>query len=65
MNENNFEYRMTDNFTTSNNFDITLEFKVVMRNGELTVNDIEYQFEPDDPMYAFARQVARLRGLII
>lgn len=50
MDENNFEYTMND-------------FSIKMVNGELTINDIQYEYHSDDPTYAFAREVWKYKNL--
>jgi len=51
MDKNNFEYELNG-------------FAVKMENGELTVNEVEYEDNNDNPTYSFAREIAKLRGLI-
>jgi len=51
MDEDNFEYEMDG-------------FAVKMTGGVLVIDNAEYENNDDDPSYAFAREVARLRGLI-
>lgn len=49
-----------------NNFNFTVEsdhrsaFHVVMRNGILIIDGVEYEDNIDDPTYPMAREIARL-----
>ena len=51
MDEDNFEYELNG-------------FSVKMTGGVLTVNEVEYEDNNGDPTYSFAREIAKLRGLI-
>lgn len=48
MDEDNFTFQL-DGWT------------VVMSGGELTINDVGYQEDPEDPTYAMARALWRTR----
>lgn len=57
MDSDNFACSLTD--TESGH-----EFQIVMAEGELAVDECGYQYQEDDPTYAMAREIAKLRGLI-
>lgn len=54
----------SDNFHYSLIADTGTEFKVSMSQGVMVVDNVEFEDNDDDPTYAFAREVAKLRGLI-
>ena len=54
MDKDNFEYELEGNSFT---------FIVSMQNGELAINESSYERLDDDPTYAMAREIAKLRKL--
>ena len=51
MDENNFQYE-------------TGNWYILMRHGELIINEVSYERNEDDPTYDFVIELAYLKGII-
>lgn len=59
MDKDNFEFTLTNDEPNS-----TGPWRVLMLEGELSINDCSYDADDDDPTYDLCLALAKVKGLV-